>query len=371
MGDRELHIKLRVGIFVLVLLILFVVFVLTIGVQTRLFEDRYTLRAAFRDVQGLVIGAPVRLAGLTVGTVKQISFGPDLADPRIHVEVTIDRAFQDRIREDSVAGIGTIGLVGDKVFEVTVGSESARILNPGDILQAAEPVDFTRLVALGGDVLESLSGASEALKKILGSVEKGEGFLPTLISDEVGGALVRDLAVVAKNLRTITDRAEKGEGLLGALVAKKDVPLLDNLNRSAVLLEETLREIREGEGLLHALIFDEEGTKLVEDLRRTAAGLEAVVGRLKEGKGVLGALLTGSDGSGQVLENLQVIVADLKRITSALAEGKGTLGALIQDPTVYEDLSSLLRGAERSWILRGLIRSSVSGGQDTAGEKEK
>jgi phospholipid/cholesterol/gamma-HCH transport system substrate-binding protein len=340
MRDRELYIKLRVGMFVLVLLILFVVFVLTIGVQTRLFEERYPLQAAFRDVQGLVVGAPVRLAGLTVGTVQQITFGPDVADPRIHVEVTIDQEFQSRIREDSVASIGTIGLVGDKVFEITVGSESANILDAGDILQTTEPVDFARIVALGGEVLE------------------------------VGREMIRDLAVVARNLRTLSERAEKGEGLLGALMAKKDVPLVDNLNRSAAHLEHTLKEIREGNGLLHALIFEKGGADVVEDLRQTAAGLEEVVGRLQAGGGILGALLT-EQRSGQVVQDLGGIVADLKRITRALAEGEGTLGALIQDPTVYEDLSSLLRGAERSWILRGLIRSSVRGGQDTVEGREK
>ncbi len=370
MRDRELQIKLRVGIFVLLLLILFVAFVLTIGVQTRLFEERYTLRSAFGDVQGLIVGAPVRLAGLTVGTVQQITFGPDIADPRIHVEVTIDVDFQSRIREDSVASIGTIGLVGDKVFEITVGSESARILQPGEVLQSAEPLDFARLVGLGGDVLESLADASGALKKILGSMEEGQGLLPTLLSDEVGRELIRDLAVVARNLRTLSERAEKGEGLLGALMAKKDVPLVENLNRSAVHLERTLKEIREGEGLLHALIFEKGGADVVEDLKRTAEGLDKVVGRLRGGEGLLGALLT-EESKRQVLQDLGGIVADLKRITRALAEGKGTLGALIQDPTVYEDLSSLLRGAERSWILRGLIRSSVRGGEDTVEEEEK
>ena len=50
MRDRELLIKFRVGVFVLVLLLLFVAFVLTIGIQTRVFEAQYPLRAAFREL---------------------------------------------------------------------------------------------------------------------------------------------------------------------------------------------------------------------------------------------------------------------------------------------------------------------------------
>ncbi len=370
MRDRELLIKFRVGIFVFLLLLLFVTFVLTIGIQTRLFEERYTLRAAFRDVQGLVVGAPVRLAGLTVGTVRRITFSPDLADPRIHVDVAIDRGFQSRIRENSAATIGTIGLVGDKVFEITVGSETAKILQAGEELKTIEPIDFARLVTQGGEVMEGITGASQALKGILERMEEGRGLLPTLISEEAGGELVRDLAVVAKGLRRLSERTERGEGLLGELLAKKDVPLLESLRGSATRLEETLTNIHEGDGLLHALIFEEGGKDVVNDIRRAVAGLDVVVARLQGGEGLVGSLLA-DPSSAAILQDLRVVVADLKRVAGALAEGEGTLGALLQDPTVYEDLSSLLRGAERSWILRGLIRSSVREGGTTvkAGEK--
>ncbi|MFQ5882909.1 MAG: MlaD family protein [Candidatus Methylomirabilales bacterium] len=370
MRDRELLIKLRVGIFVLLLLLLFSAFVLTIGIQTRLFEERYPLRAAFGDVQGLIVGAPVRLAGLTVGVVQRITFSQDPADPRIHVEVAIDRQFQSRIREDSVATIGTVGLVGDKIFEITVGSDKAKILQAGESLESMEPVDLARLVARGEEVLEGVAGASQALEAILGKMEEGQGLLPTLISEEAGGQLVRDLAVVAKTLRRLSERAEKGKGLLGALVAREDVPLVQSLNRSAARLEETLKRIQEGDGLLHTLIFEEGGRELLGEIRATVGGLQEVVGRVEAGEGFLGALLTDPNGT-QVLQDLRAVTADLKTITQALAGGQGTLGALLQDPTVYEDLSSLLRGAERSWILRSLIRSSIRGGRDTVEERGK
>jgi len=324
MRERELLIKLRVGMFVLVLFLLFVVFVLTIGIQTRIFEEQYALRAAFRDIQGLVVGAPVRLAGLTVGSIRRISFESDLGDPRIHVEVAVNRHFQSRIRDDSVATIGTIGLVGDKVFDITVGSAGATILEPGGMLTVMEPIDFTRLVSRGGEVLERLVGASEALQSILKKVE----------GDEAGGGLVQELTATVKSLRRLTEQAERGDGLL------------------------------------HALIFSEGGKDVVADMRGTVAGLHRVVGRLEAGEGLAGALMSGPRGA-EILEDLRIVVGDLKRITTALADGEGTVGALLKDPTVYEDLSSLLRGAERNWILRGLIRSSVRGGRDAVQEEKR
>jgi phospholipid/cholesterol/gamma-HCH transport system substrate-binding protein len=317
MRDRELLIKFRVGVFVLVLLLLFVAFVLTIGIQTRVFEAQYPLRAAFRDVQGLVVGAPVRLAGLSIGTVRRIGLSPDVGDRRIHVEVSIDRSFQSRVREDSVATIGTIGLVGDKVFEITVGSESSKVLEPGAMLVVAEPTDFARLVSRGGEILDGLADAAQSLKRIL--------------SDEAGGELVRDLGQLAKSLRAVSQEIEKGDGLL------------------------------------HALIFEDGGKEVIGRLRGSVAGLERVVERLEKGEGLLGALISDPAGA-QIVQDLRALVADLRRIAAGLAEGEGTMGALLKDPTVYEDLSSLLRGAERSWVLRGLIRSGVRGGQDAVQE---
>jgi phospholipid/cholesterol/gamma-HCH transport system substrate-binding protein len=55
---------------------------------------------------------------------------------------------------------------------------------------------------------------------------------------------------------------------------------------------------------------------------------------------------------------LRALTGDLQAVVARLRQGEGTLGALLEDPTVYEDLSALLRGANRSLILRSLIRST-------------
>ena len=52
-------------------------------------------------------------------------------------------------------------------------------------------------------------------------------------------------------------------------------------------------------------------------------------------------------------------MADLRAITGRIAAGEGTFGGLIQDPTVYENLAAFLEGAQRSVLLRALIRSAV------------
>ncbi len=242
--QEDARLRLRVGAFVAGALVLFVLFVLAVGVRGRLLEHRYALRAAFRSVEGLMVGAPVRLAGLTVGHVAGIGFTRDPGDKRLLVQLSIDSRFQEKIREDSVATISTIGLVGDKYVEVTVGAPDRQVLQPLAFVRSTDPPDYGKLLENGEQIVTGLNNLATALT--------------------------------------------------------------------------------EGHGLLHALVYDPKGEKMVGDLAQSAA--------------------------------------DLRQTTGKLARGEGTLGALLNDATLYEDLSSLLRGTERSWILRTLIRSGLRRG---------
>ena len=389
-NHQDVGLRLRVGLFVGGVLLLFMAFVLVIGSQSRLFERRYTLRTSFSDVQGLIIGAPVRLAGVAVGTVTQITFSGDPTNPRLRVEMAVDQHFQDRIRADSVATIGTIGLVGDKILEITVGSAAARVLGSGEEVRSVDPRDYTHFVdkgALlldqvtktaeslnrvlvgfeGGDSQEDLAATLRSLRRSLAAVEKGPGLLHTLIHGKEGARLVADLGQAATSLRAVASRLEAGEGLLGALT-RGDSTLLKTLEGDLRKLDQILDAVQQGEGTLHALIYGTEGKALMKNLGEAAASFQGLAGRLdrvasalERGEGVLGTLLTDPQGKA-LLTDLKGAAASLRTVTGRLERGEGTLGALLDDPTVYEDLSRLLRGAERSALLRSLIRSTIDAG---------
>jgi phospholipid/cholesterol/gamma-HCH transport system substrate-binding protein len=60
-------------------------------------------------------------------------------------------------------------------------------------------------------------------------------------------------------------------------------------------------------------------------------------------------------------------MADLRAITGRIEGGQGTLGGLVQDPTVYENLAAFLEGAQRSLLLRALIRAAIGRGTPATG----
>ncbi len=389
-NPQDVRLRLRVGLFVAGALILFMAFVLVLGSQSRLFERRYALQTSFADVQGLITGAPVRLAGVAVGTVTQIRFSGEAKDPRLRVEMAIDQRFQDRIRADSVASIGTIGLVGDKILEITVGSASARVLGPGEDVRSADPRDYTHFVEKGALLLDQVTKTAESLNRVLvafegsesqedlgatlrsfrrtlAAVEKGPGLLHTLLYGNEGARLLADVGQAASSLRVTAARLEAGEGLLGALT-RGDSTLVKTLDADLRKLGEILDAVQRGDGTLHALIYGTEGRDLMKHLGEAATSFQGLAGRLdrvtsglERGEGVLGTLLADPQGKG-ALGDLKAAAASLRAVTGRLERGEGTLGALLEDPTVYEDLSRLLRGAERSALLRSLIRSTIDAG---------
>lgn len=90
-----------------------------------------------------------------------------------------------------------------------------------------------------------------------------------------------------------------------------------------------------------------------------AVVLEGILDEVATGSGVLHTLIyeptTDQDA---VMEALEA-GARLNNILAKIDSGEGTLGLLLNDTTVYEDLKVLLGGAERSLVVRSLIRLST------------
>jgi phospholipid/cholesterol/gamma-HCH transport system substrate-binding protein len=418
MTERQMQV--RIGALVLTAILLFIGFVLSVGKRSALFEERYSLWTSFSSTEGLTVGAPVRLAGVTVGNVTRISFGRDLKDRRIILTLSVEQRVQDRIREDSVATIGTIGLVGDKVLDVTVGSVDRLALQHGARLGSVDPIDYSELVQKGDRILDNvtrittsldeflaggeraagkrnLGEAIRSLRNTMVEVEKGQGLLHDIIYGKEGAELLARIDRTVQSLERTAQAIESERGLLHALIYAPKEETLGPLTRALTGLEDlvrdtrdVVREAREGRGLLHALIYDPDSADILARLQRTGEELEGLVRttreeiqglarmtreelqalarEAREGKGLVPSLLFDPAGS-KVLEdvraaaeNVRAVAADLQSITARLRQGEGTIGGLLEDPTVYEDLSALLRGANRSTLLKSLIRSTVEEG---------
>jgi phospholipid/cholesterol/gamma-HCH transport system substrate-binding protein len=376
---REIALKFRVGVFVLVALAVFLGLVYALGARARLFEARYTIHADFTEVGGLVEGATVRLAGVQIGRVTGVHL-PGEPGGKVRVDLTIARRYSDRIRKNSIARIETQGLLGDKIVEITVGHATAPPVAPGEVLAARDPADFGRVIAAGAETAKDVGALATALRetaekvnqskliedaattvnklgRVVDQVEHGRGWAHALVYEEP--LALRRLNELIATTQTLVERVEKGQGAAGVLVspestasAKRFVAAMDRISG---MVEQPERE----PGLLPGLLFDPKYRSILEDLRAVAHNLREVSDRLAGGRGTLGSLVADSGDEGELkltLQDLRAAVANLKAISQKINEGEGTVGALIADPAIYERLVTILDGAQRSFLLRSMIR---------------
>jgi phospholipid/cholesterol/gamma-HCH transport system substrate-binding protein len=377
---RENAVKFRVGVFVLLALLTFLGAVYALGARARLFEARYTIHADFTEVGGLVEGATVRLAGVQIGRVTAVNLPPQPGG-KVRVDLTIGRRFADRIRKNSVARIETQGLLGDRIVEITVGDAGAPVVAPGEVLASRDPSDFSRVIATGAETAKNVAALADALRetadqinkskmiedaaatvnklgRVVDQVEHGRGWAHMILYEEPI-ALKRVNELIATT-QVLIERIEKGQGAAGVLVspestasAKRFVAAMDRLS---AMVAEPERE----PGLLPGLLFDPKYKAILDDLKVVSHNLRLISDRVAGGKGTLGSLVaeSGEDGSlSLTMQDLRTTMANLRSITAKINEGEGTVGLLIADPTVYERLVTILDGAQRSFLLRSMIRS--------------
>lgn len=419
---RQLGLQIRIGVFVLIALAVFLGLVYFLGRQGRLFEAKYELVTEFTEVAGLTQGATVRLAGVQIGRVTQVLL-PGTAGQKVRVTLSIARRFQDRIRADSKARIDTQGLLGDKIIEITLGGKDAPPLKPGEPIAALDPLEVGRLVGEAAEILKNvtalsanlrstveafnraqalddLSATLRATRQMTEQIEQGEGILHQMIYDREAGRALKQLARRGQGLARIVEEVEHGKGWLHALIYEEP-HILRRLDEVLAATQRLLTQAESGESaaallfsaesgraarqllqameslgravgkgkespsLLSAFLFDPQYKSIAEDLRSVARNFRRVSERLSTGRGLLPSLLQdeGDGPLGQAAADFRVAMANLRVITDRLAAGEGTLGGLIEDPTIYENLAAFLEGAQRSLILRSLIRSTVTSGQ--------
>ncbi len=341
---KEQFAELRAGIFTLVISLGFAAMVFILGSQKGYFEPQITLKARFVNAYGLQAGAPVRFMGVGIGHIKAVVLPEKLPCAGVDVLMVVNRSAQKILTRDSIATIKWLSYVtGDSYVEITSGASREPPVQDGDTLLSAEPVNYASAIEGGvniietfskllkrldeGGIMESLGNISSSLNESVKIFRKGEGLLYSLIYDPHGKHILENLVETTASLKNILEEIEKGDGSLHGLIYKKEVEgLIANLSPVAKQMEELMAAFKTEQGFLYALAFDPEKRKM--------------------------------------LDNFATFSNNINDIAEKISRGEGTLGALIIDPTVYENLKKLLGGADRSFILRRLIRKGIEKGKE-------
>src|SRR5260370_20182985 len=149
--------------------------IFSLGAEQRFWERKVQYEVHFTRTGGLQTGAQVSLNGVPIGTVVELRFPPDPAVSYIQVLVNVKGNLAPRVRENTVASIRTIGLLGDRYIELSAGTLASPPVAPGGLIPSTDPADIEALVGQGGGIGTNLAQGSAPLKGVLGAIPPGQG----------------------------------------------------------------------------------------------------------------------------------------------------------------------------------------------------
>jgi phospholipid/cholesterol/gamma-HCH transport system substrate-binding protein len=190
--------KIRLGAFIAGGLTLFILAVFVIGKQKNLFNPVFKLTATFHNVSGLRVGNNIRFSGINVGIVDKIAI---INDSMVSVNMLIRKEVKEFIKTDCQAGIGSEGLIGDRLLTITQGSSDAPVVKEGQELSSNEPVETDAIMASLQVTAGHAEVISDQLAEIMYKVNNGNGILSRLIQDST---MAINLDATMLNLRKST-----------------------------------------------------------------------------------------------------------------------------------------------------------------------
>ncbi|HLP12206.1 MAG TPA: MlaD family protein [Flavobacteriales bacterium] len=195
MGDTINRRGIYVGIFIAIGIAFLVGGILTIGNLHSTFQKKISVSTIFGDVNGLQSGNNIWFSGVKIGTVKKIEF---YGKSQVKVILNINTESQKYIRRDAKVKISTDGLIGNKILVIYGGSDTARMVEEGDVLA-------NELMLSTEDMMNTFQQNNLNVLKLTKKISDGEGSIGKLINND---DLYNKLAATANSLQKASANAQ-------------------------------------------------------------------------------------------------------------------------------------------------------------------
>ncbi len=241
---KKAGLEIKVGLFVLLALGILSYLVFRSG--DFYMKPGYSVRFVFSFVQGIDKGTPVKLAGVTVGEVKEIHV---LRNPKgeTQVEVSAWIAQGVYIEDDAKAAVKTLGMLGDKYVEIIPGTPNNKMIGNGSTLLGKNPF--------------AIEDFAEGTRQLVGELQTVADNVNQVVSDPEFKASVKGTFVNAD--KTFGD---------ADVVVKNFTQASADLKDAAASAKIVMGRLRDGEGTVGRLLKDEQ---IAKDLEAFAADIKA------------------------------------------------------------------------------------------------
>ena len=311
--------ELKVGLITIFAILMTGVLIFLLSGQGGFPWQQYGLKTVFDDIAGLKEGAPVRVAGLEVGSVDALNFMP--GSDQVEVVMTLRKDMQPRITSGSVARLGSVSLLGEAAVDITSSTRGTPIPEDGTVPSGKAVGSLTDVAAQASTGIEELTG-------LLQDVRSGKGTVGKLFVDD---AIAREVETLLRSLDGVANKISSGRGTVGRLLNDPAAALA--VEASLKDLQEVTGRIRRGEGSLGILMTDDQ---FAQTLTSLTTNLDAFTAGLNKGEGTLGQLVKNPE----LFNKVNSVAGRVDTVVGGLQQGDGTAGMLLKDKQLYENMNA-------------------------------
>ena len=325
---QEKSIEVKVGILILVSLGILAAFVLVMGGLS--FEKTYTLYVDFDNPGGLQSGAPVRVAGVKVGKVSELSFLGGKIDPKtnrrtlVRAKIAVEARVKESIHEDADFYVTTQGVLGEQYMAIDPGSPQKPVMAEGTIVKGIDPPRLDLFLAKAYELLDTTMNGIRNNRELISDIATNtagllKGLNTTLTENrERINRTMANLESLSAEANTLTVHA-RSQYVDNPKIART----IDNIDKLSSDLQK-------------------DSGPMLKDARESLANLnrasKAVGGEEEQAK-----LKKTIDDVAQLAARANATAADAQVIVAHIKQGNGSVGALVMDEAIYDDVQELVR----------------------------
>ena len=257
------------------------------GGGTSIFESKKKFVCYFKNVDGLVNGSPIWMAGVEVGNVRSIRLVNIDSLAQVEVTCAVTASVWHRITPKAKVLLGSIGFLGDKYLEIIPHPDRDEPMADGGVVQTMDAGDAKAVFREAERAASHASAVMGNLDTLLAKMNRGEGALGKLANDD---ALYVNLTKLTADLTVLTGDLQKNQ------------------------------------------------VRVVESMERLSTSVSGLADQVQQNSGTLGKLINDP----QLYDNLESTTAHLDSIMTSINSAQGSLGLMVNDTSLYVEMADLM-----------------------------
>jgi phospholipid/cholesterol/gamma-HCH transport system substrate-binding protein len=325
-GERSIEVK--VGVLILVSLGILAAFVLVMGGLS--FERTFPVFVDFDNPGGLQAGAPVRIAGVKVGSVKELAFLGGKVDSQtgrrtlVRVKLAVEERVRPAIHDNADFYVTTQGVLGEQYLAIDPGTVERPILAPNTIVKGIDPPRLDLFLAKAYDLLDTTVSGIRNNKELISDIAVNTAGLLKGLNETLRDNRVR-IDRIVQNVEALSTESND-------LVRDARKEYVDNpkIQRTIDNIDQLTADVQR------------DTAPLLKDAREAMANASRVAATFGD-EGEQAKLKKTLADVAELAARANATAADAQQIIAHVKKGEGTVGALVMDESLYDDVQEMVR----------------------------